>query len=127
MFLDTSLTDANRYGDICPVNIFPCDIYPYQEYLSCYWLNFDLTLKLDSKKKFNLLFLNLSFLDQNFFWHNFCLTQIFFGPTLLGLKFFGNGLFLDQTFFGTNFFLDKNNNNNNNNNHNLNGLWHNWN
>ena len=28
--------DANRYGDICLVNICPGDICPYQEYLSCY-------------------------------------------------------------------------------------------
>ena len=42
-FLGTSRTDSNCHGDICPG-----DIYPYQEYLSCYWPNFDKTLKVAS-------------------------------------------------------------------------------
>ena len=43
--LGPSLTDANPLGYICPGKICPGDICPYQEYLSCYWLNFDQTLK----------------------------------------------------------------------------------
>ena len=30
---------------ICPGDICPGDICPYQEYLSCYWPDFDQTLK----------------------------------------------------------------------------------
>jgi len=41
--LGTSRTDSNCHGDICPGNICP-----YQEYLNCYWPDFDETLKVDS-------------------------------------------------------------------------------
>ena len=34
--------------DICPCNICPDDICPYQQYLSCYWPDFDQILKVDS-------------------------------------------------------------------------------
>ena len=34
--------------NICPYNICPGDIRPYQEYLSCYWTDFDQTLKVGS-------------------------------------------------------------------------------
>ena len=44
MFLEPSLTDANCFGDIFPVNICPGDICPYQEYLSCYWPDVNQTL-----------------------------------------------------------------------------------
>ena len=47
-FLEPSLTDASRYGDICPVNICPGDICPYQAYLSCYWPDADDTLQVGS-------------------------------------------------------------------------------
>ena len=47
-FLGTSRTDSNCQGDICPDNICPGDICPYQEYLSCYWPDFDDTLKKSS-------------------------------------------------------------------------------
>ena len=48
-FLGPSLTDANRHSDICPVNII-ChgNICPYQQYLSCYWPDFDQTLTVGS-------------------------------------------------------------------------------
>ena len=29
------------HGNICPGNICPGDICPYQQYLICYWTNFD--------------------------------------------------------------------------------------
>ena len=50
IFLGTSRTESNCYGDICPGdicpgNICPGDICPYQEYLSCYRLYFDQTLE----------------------------------------------------------------------------------
>ena len=47
-FLGTSRTDFNYQVDISPGNICPGDICPYQEYLSCYWPNFDKTLKVAS-------------------------------------------------------------------------------
>ena len=34
--------------DICPYNICPGDICPYQQYLSCYWPDFDQILKVGS-------------------------------------------------------------------------------
>ena len=43
-----SLTDANCHGDICPGNICPDKIGPCQDYLSCYWPDFDKTLKVAS-------------------------------------------------------------------------------
>ena len=50
-FLGASRTDSNYQVNICPGNICPGDICPHQEYLSCYWLNFDQTLKVSFKKK----------------------------------------------------------------------------
>ena len=34
--------------DICPCNICPGNICPYQQYLSCYWPDFDKILKVGS-------------------------------------------------------------------------------
>ena len=47
-FLWTIRTDSNCQGDICPRNICPRNICPYQEYLSCYWPDFDEILKVGS-------------------------------------------------------------------------------
>ena len=47
-FLGASRTDSNSQVDICPGNICPGDICPYQEYLSCYWPDFDETLMVGS-------------------------------------------------------------------------------
>ena len=44
-FLWTFRTDSNCQGDICPR-----DICPYQEYLSCYWPDFDETLPQSSQQ-----------------------------------------------------------------------------
>ena len=41
-------TDSNCHDDICPGNNCPGNICPYQNYLSCYWPDFDQTLKVDS-------------------------------------------------------------------------------
>ena len=116
-------------------NSRPGNICPYQEHLSCYRLNFDQTLNIDSKKKFWLQFqLDLEFSYPKFFWTQnvldlFFWPNIILDPTLLGWKFFGHGLFLDQNFFESYFFDKNKNNNNNNHNHkqNFNGVWHNWN
>ena len=47
-FLWTFRAYSNCQGDICPSNICPRDICPYQEYLSCYWPDFDETLQVGS-------------------------------------------------------------------------------
>ena len=47
-FLGTFRTDSSCQGDICPCNICPLCICPYQEYLSCYWPDFDKILKVAS-------------------------------------------------------------------------------
>ena len=47
-FLGTSRTDSNCHSNICPDNICPGGICPHQEYLSCYWLDLDQTLKVCS-------------------------------------------------------------------------------
>ena len=49
-FLETFRTDSNCQGYICPRNICPRNICPYQEYLSCYWPDFDETLQVGSWK-----------------------------------------------------------------------------
>ena len=41
--LGTYTTDYNCHHDICPDNICPGDISPYQQYLSCYWPDLDQT------------------------------------------------------------------------------------
>ena len=129
-FLEPSLTDANRYGDICPVNIGYC-------------LNSDQPLKVDYKRNVNVNFLEpdyftWNFCTPNFFGPQFSLDQIFFNLNLFNLNFldnnfldhlfylpkmfgsntfwptvFGLGLFLDQQFFfiqlyGHGLFLDQN-------------------
>ena len=40
-FLGTTRTDSNYQVNICLGKIWPCDICPYLEYLSCYRLNCD--------------------------------------------------------------------------------------
>ena len=47
-FLGASRTDSNCNSDICPGDICPGNICPYQEYLSCYWPDFEKTLKVAS-------------------------------------------------------------------------------
>ena len=42
-FLGTYRTDFSCHHDICPGNISPGDICPYQQYLRSYWPNFDQT------------------------------------------------------------------------------------
>ena len=104
MFLEPSSMDVNCFGDICPVNICPGDICPYQEYLSCYRLNFDQTLKVDSKKKLLTLILlpkifsTQNLLDLTFFGHKSFLTLIFWITTFWAYLFFYPNFFLIQHF-----------------------------
>ena len=46
--MGTCRKDSNYQVNICPGNICPGDTCPYQEYLSCYWTNFNETLKVAS-------------------------------------------------------------------------------
>ena len=48
MSSQTFRTDSTCHGDIYPDNICPSDICLYQEYTSCYWPDFDQTLKVAS-------------------------------------------------------------------------------
>ena len=43
-----SWTDFNYRSNICPGKICPVNICPYQEYLSCYWPDFDQILNVGS-------------------------------------------------------------------------------
>ena len=96
--LGTSRTDSNCHGDNCPGNIYPGDICPYQEYLSCYWPNFNETLNvvlwehLEQISTIKLTFVKATFV---------LLPKNFLDPTLSGLK--------------------------NNHNQNFNRFWHYWN
>ena len=152
-FLESSLTDANRYGGICPVNICPGNNSPNQEYACFYWLEFDQTIKVDSKKNvlkffwarsFYLkfwypkffgpkIFLDLDLFSTLIFWITFFCTKPFFGLTLFWPQIFLGTILLSLKFFGHGLFLDKKfldlffYENSNNNNPNFNGFWHNWN
>ena len=65
-FLGPFWTDSNCHGDLWPGNICPGHICPAQEYLTCYWPNFEQT-----------------------FWTQFLQTLIYFGPKMiLDPKFF---------------------------------------
>ena len=44
-FIKISHRNTHTHSDSCPSNICPGDIFPYQEYLSCYCPDFDETLK----------------------------------------------------------------------------------
>ena len=96
--LGPSWTDSNCQGDICPGNICPGDICPYQEYLSCYRVNFDQTLMLGLKFLEAKIFCIQNFLDPKFFWTLIFWTTTFLDLTLFDLKFFA------QSFFGHGFF-----------------------
>ena len=62
-YLGTSRTGSSCHGDICPCNIPPGDICPYQQYLGSYWPNFDQTFE-----------------TQFFGGLNFCGPKFFFVP-----------------------------------------------
>ena len=47
-FLGLSWTEFNCSSNICRGNICPGNICPYQEYISCYWPDFDPTLRVGS-------------------------------------------------------------------------------
>ena len=122
-FLGPSLTDSNCHSDICPGNICPGDICPYQEYLNCYWSDFDQTLKVGFWNHFLLIptvtvtFVQATFVLETFvhirdisavtdpilnklFWPNYFRALIFWPNILLRPNFFGHNNFLVQNFFG---------------------------
>ena len=127
-FLGPSLTDANCHSDICPGNICPGNICPYQEYLSCYWPNFDQTFWTRFFAGFEFLWTQ-NFVDSKFLWTQkiFDLKlyqpkkildqKLFFSPKSCLIKNYGSyiwtkkrffdNMFLNQRFFWINIFWTK--------------------
>ena len=67
MFLWPFRTDFNCLGDIRPRNIYPRDICPYQEYIYCYWPDFDETLDVASWDQLEtILTIKLTFVQATF-------------------------------------------------------------
>ena len=108
--------------DICPCNICPGNICPYQQYLSCYRPDFDLTSKsafLDHLQQmstvmvkfvqatFNLatfvIISNISAVTEPILNQTFS-TQIFLDLIFSEPKFFKARIVLCQKNFGSNFF-----------------------
>ena len=88
-FMGTSRTDANCYGEICPGNICPSNICLYQQYLRCFWSNFDQAFWTQFSRGPKKFFEPKIFLDSNFVQTLiFFQTQIFFfGPYIFSKKF----------------------------------------
>ena len=91
-FQGPSLTDTNCHGEICPGNICNGNICKYQEYLSCYWTNFDQNFG-------GRNFYTKKLLNPNFFGAQSFLGATFFGPEFYRAKFFWIKDFLDRKFF----------------------------
>ena len=118
-FLELFLTFTNCHSDICQGNVCPGDICPYQEYISCYWPNFDQTFLAQFFESLN--FLAQNFVSPKFFEHNNFLDQNCFGDICpyqdylscywpdffetFWVKFFCNQNFEDQNFFWTLIFF----------------------
>ena len=104
--LGTSRTESNYQVNICPGNICPGYICPYQEYLSCYRLNFDQTLKEDAKifvcrtGSFYPKNFTQNLLDSTKFWPQIFLDLHFFNLNFL-TKTFWDLTFFDQNYFWT--------------------------
>ena len=90
-FLGPTLTDVDGLGDICPSNIWPRNICPYQQYLSCSCTNF-------SKVDFWGLVYQMPCVRGTFG------PNYFGGLNLFGPKHFLIQLFFDQTFGGSIYF-----------------------
>ena len=66
--LGTYITDYNCHHDICPGNICPGNICPYQEYLDCYWPDFDQTLNKGSLEQIQqITTVTTTFVQATFF------------------------------------------------------------
>ena len=77
-FLGASRTDSNYQVDICRGNICPGDICPYQEYLSCYWPEFDETLKVASWEHLKQIQLSSWHLSkQHLSWWHLSMSRLF--------------------------------------------------
>ena len=108
-FLGQSLSDSNCYGDdIYPGNICPGTNRPYQQYLSCYWADFDQSFWIQFLEA--LIFIDHNFLDQTSLDPNiFVYLKFFFdlnslGPDFFNLKSVVPIKFWTYIFFGSNFF-----------------------
>merc|ERR1711954_613377 len=72
--LGTYTTDYNCHHDICPDNICPGYISPYQQYLSCYWPDLDQTLNKGSWENIQLSPQHLS--RQHLSWGHLSISAI---------------------------------------------------
>ena len=112
MYLGLSRTYSKCNSDICPSNFCQGDICPYEEYLICYWSNFDQTLNLGSclwlaltdanchgdiyPSRQHLSWRHLSILGIS----QLLLTQIFSSQYFGGLDFFWINIRFDLSLFG---------------------------
>ena len=107
-FLGTSRTDSNCHRDICPGNICPGDICTYQEYISCYWLDFEQSLKVGSWDNLYQIptvmvttFVQATYVPVTIVHISNISAVTFLDPILGGLNFDRPQFFLDQTSFLT--------------------------
>ena len=129
MFLGTSRTDSNCYCDICPGNICLGHICPYQKYFSCYWPDFDQTLKVGSWDHLEQMptvletFVQATYVLATFVLEAYALATFvhisnisavtgpiltkLFGPNFLGFIIFVGQNALGPNFFRPKFFSDK--------------------
>ena len=124
----------NCQMDICPCNICPGNICSYQQYLSCYWPNFDQISKsalwdhpYQQMSTVTVTFVRATFdlatvcpyqLLLNQFWQNFkgkflepswadAIWPNFLTLNYISAKVFQTKFLLDQKFFWTKFFWTK--------------------
>ena len=91
-FLGPSLTDVDCLSDICQSNVWPGNICPFEQYLSCYSTNFDHLLKV------------------GFWGHVYQMPFVrgTFGPNIFrGLNVFGPKTFLNWIIFWPKFWWTK--------------------
>ena len=121
-FLGPYWTDLYCLCDICQGNICHGDICPYQEYLICYWSDFDQTLKVVSwDHLLQMPIVMVTFIQATFVLATFVQIRNVSAVTdLILTKFFGANilsalilldklcpkLFWNQKFVGTQHFLD---------------------
>ena len=124
-FLGPYWTDLYLLCDICQGNICHGDIRPYQEYLICYWSDFDQTLKVVSWDNFlQMPIVMVTFIQATFVLATFIhirnisavteviLAKLFWADILGAIIFWANILFYPNFFaqncLDPNSFLDPN-------------------
>ena len=89
----------------------PGDVCPYQQYLSCDWLNLDETLKVGSREHIEQIsnvtvkFVHTTFVMARYFhFRNISAVTDPILTKLLAANFLGDLIFVGQHFFGLNIF-----------------------